>query len=81
MALMHTYLRDLGFELWDLGMCLDYKTEKYGGVGVPRADFLKRLAALRDLPSVRVIDLETRKNGGEFQFRDAGDKEERGEGG
>jgi Leu/Phe-tRNA-protein transferase len=42
-------LRRRGFKVWDLGMGMDYK-ERLGARCVPRAEFLRLLRSVRDLP-------------------------------
>jgi len=48
MRAMAERLRASGYVLWDLGMALPYKVAAYGGTAVRRAEFLSRLAILRN---------------------------------
>ncbi|KAF0683688.1 Aste57867_24250 [Aphanomyces stellatus] len=45
-ALLHT----CGFQLWDLGMSMEYKM-KLGAQNIPRIDFVRRVHALRSIPA------------------------------
>lgn len=57
MTMMQLYLKQRGFVLWDLGMSMQYKEEKYGGEAVPRLEFLQLMKKLHCK-----IDLNTYEN-------------------
>ncbi|ETO09339.1 Leu/Phe-tRNA protein transferase [Reticulomyxa filosa] len=44
-------LQKCGFQLWDLGMTMDYKVA-LGGIELPRMQFLQKYRHLRDLPNI-----------------------------
>mmetsp|Transcript_106142 Transcript_106142/g.317048 ORF Transcript_106142/g.317048 Transcript_106142/m.317048 type:complete len:299 (-) Transcript_106142:114-1010(-) len=50
LAALGRWLARCGFELWDLGMELDYKLE-LGGKMVSRSDWAEKIRALRSLPA------------------------------